>query len=55
MKFLDTTPEFLNSSGFLKAALFSAKMAGTLQRIVFDEAHCVYEWGCEFRCVDYHF
>jgi superfamily II DNA helicase RecQ len=50
MKVLYTTPETLLASKSLKRSLTALSHGGELQRIVFDEAHCVASWGNSFRC-----
>jgi ATP-dependent DNA helicase RecQ len=45
VKVLYTTPETLLSSRALKRAINVVKEEERLQRIVYDEAHCVVSWG----------
>jgi bloom syndrome protein len=49
VKVLYATPETLTSSGALKRAINVLNEEGRLQRIVYDEAHCVVSWGSTFR------
>lgn len=49
IKALYTTPETLLRSTALCRTLTSLYGKGRLQRIVFDEAHCVVSWGSTFR------
>jgi hypothetical protein len=46
---LFVTPERFRSNGFKKALNVRLKTDGGLEYAVFDEAHCVSQWGHEFR------
>jgi len=46
---LYTSPERLNKDQNLKKLLNDMTQANLLRRFVFDEAHCIVEWGHDFR------
>lgn len=50
LRVLFTSPEQLEESTLLGQALKELSDNGELTRVVFDEAHCVSEWGQAFRC-----
>lgn len=43
------TPERFRSNGFIRAIENRLKHDGHLEYMVFDEAHCISQWGNEFR------
>ncbi|KAG2236190.1 hypothetical protein INT48_003809 [Thamnidium elegans] len=49
MSLLYITPELLDLSGQLKSTLRSLHQRNKLARFVIDEAHCVSQWGHDFR------
>ncbi|KEQ69556.1 ATP-dependent DNA helicase [Aureobasidium namibiae CBS 147.97] len=49
VQLLYVTPEMLNKSGMMKTAFRDLHRREKLARIVIDEAHCVSQWGHDFR------
>ena len=46
---LYVTPERFRSRGFRTALELRMEMDGGLEYIIFDEAHCISQWGLDFR------
>ena len=55
IKLLNVTPEKLSISEKLAPALQSLNRRKLLDRFVIDEAHCVSQWGHDFRKVIYSY
>lgn len=51
IKLLYVTPEKLSASGRLNSVLDSLSQRRLLDRFVIDEAHCISQWGHDFRKV----
>lgn len=51
IKLLYVTPEKLSASVKLTSALMSLNQRRLLDRFVIDEAHCISQWGHDFRKV----
>jgi hypothetical protein len=49
LSLLYITPERFRSNGFINALKTRIKIDGSLEYAIFDEAHCVSQWGHDFR------